>query len=74
MIKLLLKKIGKERKGAPIVEIIIILAMSALIAGALFPVLRINLGCWYNDATDNIGQAIGGDNGAPKGSIPITLP
>ena len=66
MMKQLTSKFMKEEKGAPIVEIVILIAMSAIIAAFLFPTLRTNLGVWFNDMVNNLSKGIGGttDGGA----------
>ena len=73
MMKQLLNKFVKEEKGAPIVEIVILIAMSAIIAAFLFPTLRTNLGVWFNEMVKNLSTGIGGNttagatNGATSG-------
>jgi Flp pilus assembly pilin Flp len=53
MFKQLMNKFIKEEKGAPIIELVILIAMSAIIAAFLFPQLRKNLGTWFNSMTTN---------------------
>jgi Flp pilus assembly pilin Flp len=77
MIKNLISKFAKEEKGAPIIEIVILIAISALIAAFLFPTLRDNLGQWFNDMVTNMSRGIGGTsaagtNTAPPGTITNT--
>jgi Flp pilus assembly pilin Flp len=65
MMKQLINRFAKEEKGAPIIELVILIAMSALIAAFLFPQLRTNLGSWFNSMTDNFSKGIGGSSAAP---------
>jgi Flp pilus assembly pilin Flp len=60
MLKKLISKFAKEEKGAPIIEIVILIAISALIAAFLFPTLRDNLGNWFNEMVLNVKNGIGG--------------
>jgi Flp pilus assembly pilin Flp len=70
MIKNLISKFAKEEKGAPIIEIVILIAISALIAAFLFPTLRDNLGQWFNDMVDNMSNAIGGTSATGVNTTP----
>jgi Flp pilus assembly pilin Flp len=72
MIKNLFNKFTKEEKGAPIIEIVILIAISALIAAFLFPTLRDNLGNWFNEMVINVKNGIGGTSGAA--TTPATAP
>jgi Flp pilus assembly pilin Flp len=77
MIKNLISKFAKEEKGAPIIEIVILIAISVLIAAFLFPTLRDNLGTWFNNMVTNISNGIGGTtatgvNATPPGTITNT--
>jgi Flp pilus assembly pilin Flp len=69
MMKQLINKFAKEEKGAPIIELVILIAMSAIIAAFLFPTLRTNLGSWFNEMVKNMSKGIGGASGA---SVPAT--
>ena len=60
MIARLLLKFKKETKGAPILEFVIVLCVSAYLGAMFFPTLRVELGKHFNDMTDNISVAIGG--------------
>jgi Flp pilus assembly pilin Flp len=74
MIKNLFNKFAKEEKGAPIIEIVILIAISALIAAFLFPTLRDNLGNWFNEMVVNVKNGIGGVNaGAPAPAANSTI-
>jgi Flp pilus assembly pilin Flp len=64
MLKNLFSKFVKEEKGAPIIEIVILIAISALIAAFLFPTLRDNLGNWFNEMVLNVKNGIGGTSAA----------
>ena len=63
MFKQLINKFVKEEKGAPIIELVILIAMSAIIAAFLFPQLRKNLGIWFTSMTSNLNKGIGGTTG-----------
>jgi Flp pilus assembly pilin Flp len=63
MFKQLMNKFIKEEKGAPIIELVILIAMSAIIAAFLFPTLRKNLGLWFNQMVSNMSKGIGGASG-----------
>jgi Flp pilus assembly pilin Flp len=74
MIKNLFSKFAKEEKGAPIIEIVILIAISALIAAFLFPTLRDSLGNWFNEMVSNMSRGIGGTSAgkaAPVSAPPI---
>lgn len=66
LIKNLSKQFIREEKGAPIVEIVILIAISAIIAAFLFPTLRTALASWFNDMIGNISKGIGGSSGGVK--------
>jgi Flp pilus assembly pilin Flp len=74
MMKQLISKFAKEEKGAPIIELVILIAMSAIIAAFLFPQLRTNLGSWFNSMTTNLSKGIGGSStGTATGAAsPVT--
>jgi Flp pilus assembly pilin Flp len=72
MIKNLFNKFAKEEKGAPIIEIVILIAISALIAAFLFPTLRDNLGNWFNEMVLNVKNGIGGTSAGA--TTPATPP
>jgi hypothetical protein len=74
MFFVLVKKFAKEEKGAPIIQIVMLIAISALIAAFLFPELRDNLGQEFNDMVVNMTRGIGGTtsgavNTTPPGTI-----
>jgi Flp pilus assembly pilin Flp len=71
---LLFTKFVKEEKGAPIIQVVMLIAISALIAAFLFPTLRDNLGQEFNDMVVNMTRGIGGTtsgavNTTPPGTI-----
>jgi Flp pilus assembly pilin Flp len=72
MFKNLFSKFAKEEKGAPIIEIVILIAISALIAAFLFPTLRDSLGNWFNEMVINVKNGIGGTSAAA--TPPVAAP
>jgi Flp pilus assembly pilin Flp len=72
MLKNLFSKFVKEEKGAPIIEIVILIAISALIAAFLFPTLRDSLGNWFNEMVLNVKNGIGGTSAAA--TPPVAAP
>jgi Flp pilus assembly pilin Flp len=70
MLKNLFNKFVKEEKGAPIIEIVILIAISALIAAFLFPTLRDNLGTWFNEMVANMSRGIGGTTSGATNTVP----
>jgi hypothetical protein len=60
-IKNLLVKFKKDTRGAPIVEIVVLLCIAAYIVSLLFPSLRDEVGDDFNDMTGNTEIAIGGN-------------
>jgi Flp pilus assembly pilin Flp len=72
MIKNLISKFAKEEKGAPIIEIVILIAISALIAAFLFPTLRDSLGNWFNEMVTNMSRGIGGTSAGA--TTPVAAP
>jgi Flp pilus assembly pilin Flp len=62
-------KFIKEEKGAPIIELVILIAMSAIIAAFLFPTLEKNLGSWFNEMVKNMSKGIGGASGTSTPAV-----
>lgn len=62
MMKQLTRKFIKEEKGAPIIEIVILIAMAAVIAAVLFPNLRKAVGTWFNDMLANVQSGLTGQD------------
>jgi Flp pilus assembly pilin Flp len=69
MMKQLIRKFVKEEKGAPIIELVILIGMSAVIAAFLFPILRTNLSSWFNEMVKRVSKGIGGASGATSSAI-----
>jgi hypothetical protein len=67
LLRNLLLKFKIEKKGAPILEYVILLCIAAFIAAMLFPDLRIKLGEINNEMTEKISIGIGGSLVASPG-------
>lgn len=66
MLKNLMVQFYNEEDGAGLVEYLIIIAIAAIVAALLFPVLRKALVTWFNNMIGNINSGLSSGNTGPQ--------